>query len=188
MKIIALTALIGVLYFNCNQLHDDNNIFIINKESNSVLRNLVHKNIIRGKVFKNDLEKTKSDSIVELYFDKPHYQGYPIDSVYFLSFDGNNLKILAKSEYEKGLIYLEGNKAGFHMRFFSFGGYVQKVSNVEIHKLTNTLNLTFNYFAWSSTMPKPIPQKVKIITKNNKVDFEVYFVDEKGKELKVPLD
>jgi hypothetical protein len=37
-------------------------------------------------------------------------------------------------------------------------------------------------------MPKPIPQKVKIITKNNKVDFEVYFVDEKGKEQKVPLD
>lgn len=188
MKIIVLTALLGITYFNFNHLYNDSNILILQKESNSILRKLLSENLIRGKTFKNDLKVTKSDSIVEIYFDKPFYQGYPIDSIYFLSFDGDNIKILAQSEFEKGLIYLEGNKTGFHRRFFSFGGYVQKVWNIQIEKLSTTFNLSFNYLVSSSTMPKPVPLKIRIATKYNEVDFEVYFVDEKGKERKVPND
>jgi hypothetical protein len=181
MKKNSLTYLLIILIqFACNNQEKVVNIVVSQITSNKILRQLVKEKKIQGTLIKNWYGVTRTDTLVTLSFTFPESQSYPIDSIYYLSYDEDNLKILAQSEFEKGLIYIEGNKSGLHCKFYSFGGYVKRVTNLKIDNEGNRIFIEFKCIVWGSTMPKPIEQIIKIESQKFKPEFKVFFKNTEG--------
>jgi hypothetical protein len=142
-------------------------------QSNKILKNYIKSGRINGHVGENFYQNTKSDSLIFLHVSEPNEQNYPIDSIYFLHYDSSNFKLLAQSEFEKGLIYLEVDKNGTYKKYYSFGGYVLNVNND----------------IWPSTMPDTIKQFIKIESNKKSIDFKIWNkFEEKGVWRIISLD
>jgi hypothetical protein len=80
--------------------------------------------------------------------------------------------------------YLYNIQSGNHIKWSTKS--VQKIRRVIFLQVGEGRDGDRNRAA--TTMPKPMPQKAKILSKYDKVDFEVYFIEENGIEQKVSLD
>lgn len=172
----------------CSIGRNDGEILIKNIQSNHFLRTYIRKSQIKGHIGSNFYQKTASDSLVFLEVNLPIEQSYPIDSIYFFYFSKNNYKILAQSEFEKGLIYIECDKNGNHKKLFSFGGYVVKVSDLEVNESKNNLELKFKYDVWGSTTPKPETVQCKIKSTKGNINFEAFVKESSGEWASERLD
>lgn len=143
-------------------------------QSNDALKQYVRTKQIKGHIGSNFYKETKTDSLVYLSVLTPFEQNYPIDSIYYFYQNDSNYKILAQSEFEKGLLYLEVDKNGNHNRYYTFGGYVLGVNNVQIDEKKNSLQLTFETDIWASTMPDTVRQFIKIESNKNSINFKIW--------------
>ncbi len=172
MRLISVAIII--IFFGCSLTNHSQKIRSQEIQSNKILRNLIRANEINGQIILNDFDDSKIDSFVGVYVKKPIVQTYTIDSIYYFYFGDFTYKILAQSEFDKGLIYLEVDKNGNHNIYYEFGGYVLDVSNVKVEDKKNNLLLTFEIDSWSSTMPDTIKQFIKIVTNKNSIDFKIW--------------
>jgi hypothetical protein len=170
-----LILILTCIVCTCTFIKKEDDVLIANLQSNRLLRNYVRNEKISGEIGANFYTRTKSDSLVFLHISKPEEQTYPIDSIYFLYYkDNNNFKLLAQSEFEKGLIYLEVDKNGSHKKKYTFGGYVLKVNNLKIQDMKSGIQLTFDTYIWASTMPDTLKQFIKIESDKNSIDFKMW--------------
>ena len=155
-----------IIYFSLTlascSLNRGKDLSIQSLQSNDALKQYVRTKLIKGHIGSNFYKETKTDSLVYLSVLTPVEQNYPIDSIYYLYLDDSNYKILAQSEFEKGLLYLEVDNKGNHTRYFSFGGYVTDVRNVLVSESKKNIELTFTVDTWASTMPDTVKQFIKI--------------------------
>lgn len=156
---------------------NDYTLVIVLPQNNDILRDLIREGKVNGSILHNSFCNEPVDSFVNLSVTYPFEQSYSIDSIFFLYYTESNLKILAQSQYEKGLIYIEIDKNGNHNRYFEFGGYVLDVYDLDANTKNKSIDLTFSTNVWGSTMPDTFIQKLKIVSHRDSINFNIYYKD-----------
>ena len=172
--IYRLVLLMSIFCTTCTVYMKDRNKLVTNIQSNKILANYINAHQIQGHIAENFYKKTNTDSLVFLHVTKPDEQSYPIDSIYFLFYTSSNYKLLAQSEFEKGLIYLEVDKNGNHKKYYDFGGYVLNTGNIKVLDNKTNLQITFETDIWGSTTSDTLKQFIKIESIKNSVDFKIW--------------
>lgn len=168
--------LLFIFYFiGCSTFNRDQKAIVCKIQNTDILKKLITERQILGHIVVNDFDdNVKIDSFVDVSVKFPFEQNYPIDSIYYFYHNESNYKILAQSQFEKGLLYLEVDKNGRHNRYYTFGGYVLSVNNVQIDEKKNSLQLTFETDIWASTMPDTVKQFIKIESNKNSINFKIW--------------
>lgn len=172
--ICRLVIIVSIICTACTVYKKDGNMLITDFQSNKILTSYIKTNQIHGHIAENFYKKTNTDSLVFLNVTKPYEQSYPVDSIYFLFYSCSNFKLLAQSEFEKGLIYIEVDNKGKHKKYYDFGGYVINTGNVKVWNNKNNFQITFETDTWSSTMTDTLKQFIKIESNKNSVDFKIW--------------
>jgi hypothetical protein len=178
-KVMKIVLLVTIIFVGCShQLKQENYILIKEPASNSIIKKIIYEEKIKGYINK---EPDGRFTEVGVRFDTPIGSGFYLDTIYFLYFDGDIIKCLAQSNYEKGLIYFEGNQKGECNTFYEFGGYVKEVSNIRVDEKRNSTKLTFHYTS-IGTFYSGYKGDCVFESDNKTIQFKQYFKEDNDYE------